>query len=538
MAPQRNVLITESGTLTDLLLRSNRDEQEVYDVIVVGSGMGGGVVASALADEKKKVLVLEAGSLLFPTHVGNLPRRLMIGKFQKHIWSLWEYFSVKNYNTPPGSMYNGGQGFNLGGRSIFWGSSIPPLAAWELEVWPKDIQKFLLEGNGYDLARGVFNADVPELKDFHVQATEVLSDLLREDWEILPAPVAVEYTGATEWSVPAGIFSSVDLLLEDSLAEGMNEGQVTRQGITVNVNHAVWDVTFEDGNNKRVNGVRCWDLLDKKERHYKAKSVILCAGTVESAKIALNSKIPNDMIGNGIVDHAIYYRHFVIPPETLKMLGLTPDVPRVAPPRVEPQSTKILIRHRAATLDSHAFDIILELGAQFNQGRFVDKDHIEDDMDIRNGYLLCEIVFQFYAPLMQQNSVTLAPNGDYGTPVNIYMERAPVPPALLAEARNVAKGILERFNAQSILGEDALMEADGLPNLKEADVGGVAHEIGTLSMPVNGQKAVVDENLKFEGIENLYACDNSVFPCSPAGNPSLTLVALARRCAETVAKQV
>jgi hypothetical protein len=189
-------------------------------------------------------------------------------------------------------------------------------------------------------------------------------------------------------------------------------------------------------------------------------------------------------------------------------------------------------------LQNHAFDIILELGAQFNQGRFVDRDHIEADLATRNGYLLCEIVFQFYAPLIDNNTVTLAPNGGNGAPVNVYMERAPVANELIVEARNVAKQIFDKFNAQAVLNEDDLNSPDGLPNLKVADVGGVAHEVGTLRMPVDGQKGVVDQDLKFEGYENLYACDNSVFPCSPAGNPSLTLVALARRCAKAVAANV
>jgi hypothetical protein len=126
--------------------------------------MGGGVVASALADAGKKVLVLEAGSLLFPTHIGNLPRRLLIGQFQKHVWSLWEDFKVINYRNVPGSAYDGGQGFNLGGRSIFWGSFTPPLAAWELDAFPPVVRRYLLDptpAGGYPLARRVFNADVP-----------------------------------------------------------------------------------------------------------------------------------------------------------------------------------------------------------------------------------------------------------------------------------------------------------------------------------------------------------------------------------------
>jgi choline dehydrogenase-like flavoprotein len=538
MAPARDALVTESGIVAQTLLRSNRDENEQYDVIVVGSGMGGGVVASALADENKKVLVLEAGSLLFPTHVGNLPRRLLIGKFQKHIWSLWENFSVKNYNNVGNnSAYNGAQGFNLGGRSIFWGSSIPPLADWELGVWPQSIRDYLRDpgqNGGYTLARGVFNSDQPVLEQFHKRSTQILEGLLGADWDVLPAPVAVEYAGPTEWSVPSGIFSTADLLLEDALAE-TTKG---REPLTVNLNHAVWDVTFDPNNRKRATGIRCYDLLDKRPRTYKAKSVVLCAGTLESAKIALNSGIQNDKIGKGIVDHPIYYRHFVVPPDTLKALNLEAANARVAPPRNEPQSAKILIRHKSATLQNHAFDIIIELGAQFNQGRFVDSDHIEDDLNIRRGYLLCEIVFQFYAPLIESNAVTLANGGNFGTAVNIQMQRAQVSDQLLGEAKQIAKTILNKLNAQSVIDEDAVFGADGLPNLKEADVGGVAHEVGTLRMPVDGVKGVIDENLKFEGYENLYACDNSVFPCSPAGNPSLTLVALARRCAKAVAQNV
>lgn len=77
-------IITEYGTVAqNLLPKVDDDKCNQYDAIVVGSGMGGGVVAASLADEKKRVLVLEAGSLLFPTHVGNMPRPIRIGNFEK-----------------------------------------------------------------------------------------------------------------------------------------------------------------------------------------------------------------------------------------------------------------------------------------------------------------------------------------------------------------------------------------------------------------------------------------------------------------------
>jgi choline dehydrogenase-like flavoprotein len=535
MPPNRDKLITENGIVAQTLLRTEHDPNIVYDTIVIGSGMGGGVVASALADEQKNVLVLEAGSLLFPTHVGNLPRRLLIGKFQKHIWSLWYDFAVRNYNNVGNSAYNGGQGFNLGGRSIFWGSSIPPLAKWELDAWPKEIQDYLLDASekgGYALARGVFNSDVPQLDTFHASAVTNLSNALGQGWDVGPAPVAVEYAGPTEWSVPAGIFSTADLLLEDALAVGNKDNPDWRAPLTVNLNHAVWNVNIENG---RATGVRCWDLLNNQERTYRAKSVVISAGCLESAKIALASGIPNNKIGRGIVDHPIYYRHFVIPPQNLQNLNM----PSTRPPRNEPTSTKLLIRHQAASLNNHAFDIILELGAQFNQGRIVDHDNIANDLAARDGYLLCELVFQFYSPLIEANSVTLGtgnPN-DHAAPVNVDMQRAEVP-ALLNEARGIATTIFQLFGAEPVLGEQ-----NNWPDLQLADVGGVAHEVGTLRMPIRRpdgtvEKGVLDQDLKFEGVEGLYACDNSVFPVSPAGNPSLTLVALARRLAKTIATRV
>ncbi len=337
-------LVTENGVVGQKLLRRNTNEDFEYDVIVIGSGMGGGVVASALADEEKKFLELEAGSLLFPTHVGNLPRRLLIGKFQKHIWSLWDDFRVINHTNAPGSEYSGGQGFNLGGRSILWGSSIPPLAKWELASWPIDIARYLLDNGangGYNLANGVFNSTEPELGTFHTSAVASLQGRLGADWSIVPAPVAIEYAGPTEWSIPAGIFSTADLLLEDVLAIGDRDNPEGRQPLTVNLNHALWSVNL-DGN--KATGVKCFDLMKKKERNYLAKVVVISAGCLESAKIALTSGIVNEHIGRGITDHPIWYRHFVIPPEKLTQF----DIPSSNAPRKEPASTKLLIRHKPA----------------------------------------------------------------------------------------------------------------------------------------------------------------------------------------------
>jgi hypothetical protein len=241
--------------------------------------------------------------------------------------------------------------------------------------------------------------------------------------------------------------------------------------------------------------------------------VVLSAGTIESAKIALQSGLtdPNGLISKGITDHMIRFRHFVVPPGGQN--ASTTD------------SAKMILQHPEATVDQHAFDIVIELGAEFNQGRYIDPDLLAQDENIRKGYMLCEIVFQYYSPLLVGNYV--ATNGDDpANPVNLYMAPAIPSQSLMAEADDLAQTILGAFKAEPVLGE---LPAD--LTLQPAAVGGVAHEVGTLRMAGDGS-GVVDQNLKFLAYDNLYACDNSVFPVSPAANPSLTTVALALRLAD------
>ena len=58
------------------LIRQYEGTGTYFDIVIVGSGVGGGVLADALAEKGLRILVLEAGSFLYPTHVYNLCRFL------------------------------------------------------------------------------------------------------------------------------------------------------------------------------------------------------------------------------------------------------------------------------------------------------------------------------------------------------------------------------------------------------------------------------------------------------------------------------
>jgi choline dehydrogenase-like flavoprotein len=62
------------------------------------------------------------------------------------------------------------------------------------------------------------------------------------------------------------------------------------------------------------------------------------------------------------------------------------------------------------------------------------------------------------------------------------------------------------------------------------------HHIGTTRMHDSPTEGVVDVNGRVHGVDNLYIAGSSVFTTSGCSNPTLTLVALALRLGDHLAR--
>jgi choline dehydrogenase-like flavoprotein len=463
-----------------------------YDVIVIGSGMGGGVLAHRLArGGARRVLLLEAGSYLFSTHFGDGPRAHFRRDLGGIDWTQWGRFKVQRCaTTAAADGVDIGEGMYFGGRSLFWGAVTPRMRSWEFAGWPAGMPATLPAW--YAAAEELMRASDRRSSAYEQDVLQALQRDLPE-FSHAAAPLAIEYTGIADEVVPSGVFSTADLLIETVLSAEPD------QPLTVNLNHEATRLVLAGG---RVLSVEAFDRLAGVERTFDLAprgTVVLAAGAIGTPTLALASGLDNDLIGRGLTDHPVRVRHFTIPPG--------------APLYRESSSGKTIAWNDAASPDRSPYNVLVETGRDLNQNRFT----VHPSLLGRADGMPCEVSTLLQAPLLDGNRITVDRDGD----VSVDMQRD-------TQREDSFQAEVDEFTERIIksTGGDPTDDPSWRP------LGAVSHEVGTMRMNADPGGGVVDANLKVHGQDNLYVCDLSVFPSSPAANPSLTLASLALRLAD------
>ena len=472
---------------------NNTREDLEYDVIVIGSGIGGGILADALSDSGVKTLVLEAGGLTFPTHTTNLPGD----------WSrLATHHQVGHYNNEPGSDFILGVHLSLGGRSNYWSGLIPQMRGWELQFWPAEIRDFFTSQNGYDEAEKLMRKG----KTLGPFQDSIVSKLSADfsDWIVEDLPHSRHQPNISDANIienvlesSTGTFSTTDLLLTSMAFDGT----AGRDNLTINLGHLVTKIET-DGS--KATTVVCQDLLGNVTRSYQGKIIVLAAGSLESPKIALNSNLndPNQKIGVGLTDHpALFSAEYIIPDEN--------------PFGGSDKHAKVFMSKRDATISDYPFNIEILINPVYWNLRKPD-----DDIRQAPNTSRIKLTFAFSSFLDDDNFVR---SNGINQKLSVKVKRNQTGIPHFEAAQQMRNAILSKldipFNPNEGMGY--------------GNEGTVHHAGGTLRMSANGT-GVVDTNLKFESYDNLYCADPSVWPFIPAANPALTLAALSLRLAKTI----
>lgn len=306
-----NNLITQQSETQQRLFAEYTGNGQDFDIVIVGSGIGGGILADDIADNSNRlrILVIEAGSYLFPTHVYNVSRFPNASVASKY--GVQNFTQTGDDNT---QYYIGEQPqLNLGGRSIFWSGLIPSVQPWELQFFPPNVRSRL----SADLkeAQNKLNVSVTMGNTAQNIVKALQQSPLAEHFDIRETPRALHQPYLTPSGAPAkeffleptGVFNTAELLINQIGLKPQDPNAANQNRLQLLLNHYVESVE------KRGDG-RCTlqvkDIIGKRIRQFTARAVVLAAGSLESPKIIRRSPVFNslsqaikDIVGQGLTDH-------------------------------------------------------------------------------------------------------------------------------------------------------------------------------------------------------------------------------------------
>lgn len=541
--------VSEEAAARERLFLQYMGWRDDFDVIIVGSGIGGGTLADDLADRfglQKRILVLEAGSFLYPTHVYNICR-FPNSSLAKHFGcdTFWQAGSneAENYIGEKPQL-------NFGGRSIFWSGLIPTVQEWELDYFPSRVRQDLTDGL-LDQAGQTMN----ESRSMGVTARAVVDRLrqssLATDFLIQETPRALHQPYLKPDGTPkdqfftegTGIFNTAELLLNQvRLTPGVSHGD--GPGLHMLLNHFVEDV--QDHGEHLTLVAR--NTRTGQARFFKAGTVVLSAGSIESPKLLRRSSLypllpqtVKDLAGRGLTDH----------PTSNEMTTFVTSLGNI--PLSQDDHAKIVFysRGRRGATNEIRYPFNVEMNLNHEYWHLRENDPTSTGSSPGGGAARIDIKFSFGNCLDENNEVKLAPPFGYVPEITFrnqswvdYLASSRFP-ALAGwhkhpgEIWDVLNDVTQRIFSQFQLNGQPAQPSDqaGFGNGSNGfGWGTVHHAAGSLRMPYRPRldapfaaHSVVDEDLRVVGTQRLYVCDMSVMPLSSAANPVRTLVALALR---------
>jgi choline dehydrogenase-like flavoprotein len=543
-----------------------------FDAVVIGAGMFGGYCAEKLyrygADLNLRILVLDAGAFLFPTHIQNLPQRLggAVGgpaysrtrddasHTQNVVWGMpW----ISNELFP-------GLAYCIGGRSLFWGGWSPRLTDADLTNWPQDLVAYLLgtaAGPGaYDLTeREIGVADEAQFITRHMFHDTLLADLNAAQpgvstlTRVEEAPLAVQASAPGPGLFPFDKFSSADFLV-DAVREdaGNNPGVDTARRLFVVPRTQVVRLNLNGNTVSSIDAVT--NGVAKTLPIPPRCAVVLAAGTIETTRLALDSLGIGSMAFNSprVGNLMAHLRSNITVRIKRTALGLP------ASPPAELETTAYLVRGTSRGRQFHFQVSAAAAGGanpEKNMWEQIPDVEFQDQIRATQDPNWITIIFRCIGEMGGQRSLNPDPAASWidlsaetddfhrrRAFVNLVKQQADTQlwfdmdtaAFQLAAALVTQPADIEYWNSQVNAWQQAAPPIDPQTGGYWRDLlGSTHHEAGTLYAGDPGI-SITDTRGKFHDVTNAYVAGPAVFPTLGSANPSLTGLSLVRRTAHTI----
>lgn len=545
-----------------------------YDVIVIGTGAGGGMAIHTLCNAGAKVCALNASRRLNPAKdfrnhkqpydmpfrgFGEPAKRAdYIGYMDnEYTQGIWEHEIT--YTTAPGTEWTWRRCFAVGGKTNFWGRSSARFSDIDFRAATRD---------GYDVDWPItYNEIAPyysRVEKMIGVASTVQNRPSNPDGEYLPpmnfrcidrilesgshkvgipylpdriAQLTVPHAGhpschycgnCTEGCDIGAFFSTPWFFLPAAEKSG---------NLDLRTNALVKNILVDD--NGRARGVAYIDRVSKQEREVYGKNVVLAASCVESARIVLNSKsrqwpegIGNSsgQAGRNLCDHLYGTTARGYFPQLLGQPSFPDNV----------SSSTVAWMPRWQNLDNprqenfiRGYSVYPDGGCSSFPWYFEDIDGFgrEYKRQIKRRYPT-PASFYIQAPTQRSDSnfVDIDPvvKDVYGIPAaRLHFKWDENTLRMWEHGKNACRDLLHASGAE-YLGSAA-----------EPDMPGTSlHETGTLRMGNDPKRFVTNRFGRSHDVPNLYVCDASVFPNCTDKTTTISILAFSLRTSEYLIEQM
>ncbi len=490
----------------------NYSDQNMFDYIIVGSGLAGSTLAYLLSNNNLKVLVLEKGQKVKRDDLDWDPSEILI----KERYKTQNYDYVTQYNRSKKELY-----FNevVGGASIFYGGAAFRLKKKDFHSWPITYDEFepfyvkaehLLQVHGdslnpHDDYRSMdLPFKSPELSDPAKRIQNAATKLGLKPFNL---PLAIDFNKCIKCNTcdgfPCKIEAKVDAqisILDKALKSGAS---LSSETVVTKIIH--------DGNT--VRGVRVYDKKDLTVKEFKSKNVIVSAGSIHSSALLLHSginegRIAGHDIGKYLMRHCNAVQGGLFPFKTNpsqvfhKQIAIT-DFYEDMRDKLHTSVGVIQDIYTPSPLVLRAFlPSFLKWSSFFT------------------GYIQNLLCIAEESPQITNRVSTDKVTGDKDFP-RLHIEHS--------------------YKKEDYLRRDYLLKRArrilrkaGALAFKTYKIDTFSHAVGTVRFGNNEKDSALNRDCKVHHYDNLFVVDGSFMPSSAGVNPSLTIVANAIRVAENI----